>query len=94
MAKNIIFTIGLNTGGAELMLLKLLEKMSQNERQKYLVISLMDIGTIGSKILELNVSVKTMQINTLLGFLLFHQKKITAKLLVYINPCHYQIKTY
>lgn len=47
---------GLNTGGAEMMLYKLLSRINHNKFDIY-VISLMDVGPIGKKIKELGIPV-------------------------------------
>ncbi len=71
MDKNIVISIGLNTGGAETMLLKLLTQMPLEKRKSYIIISLLDEGIIGAKILELNIPVIALYVNTFFGFLLF-----------------------
>lgn len=68
---NILVSTGLNTGGAEKMLLKLLTEMTPEKRKSYLIISMIDLGTIGPKILELNVPVITLHLNSIMGVLLF-----------------------
>ena len=55
--KRIAFIItGLNTGGAEMMLYKLLSRMNR-ERFESVVISLMDRGTLGDRIEALGIPV-------------------------------------
>ena len=51
---------GLNTGGAEMMLLKLLSVWDRNSGQTE-VISLTDIGAIGDRILKLNIPVRALE---------------------------------
>ena len=61
--KNIVhFITGLNTGGAEIMLLKLLSAINLN-KYNILVISLIDKGTIGHKIESLGIEVLTLNLS-------------------------------
>lgn len=63
MKKKIIHIIsGLNTGGAEMMLYKLLSEMDSNEFDAE-VISLTDIGPVGTKIENLGVPVRALGMN-------------------------------
>ena len=56
--KILFITVGLYTGGAEIMLFHLLSRINQ-ERFKPIVISLMDSGTIGERIESLGIPVHT-----------------------------------
>lgn len=55
---------GLNTGGAEMMLYKLLSKMNRDHFSPY-VISLLDEGTIGEKIKALDIPVYCLNLKSL-----------------------------
>ena len=73
MKKNIVhFITDLDTGGAEIMLLKLLTAIDHN-KYNILVVSLIDKGTIGGKIEELGIKVYTLNLSrrTPLTFALF-----------------------
>lgn len=59
MKKIIHIITGLNNGGAEMMLYKLL-KYSDNSKYIFEVISLMDEGIMGSRIMELGIKVHTL----------------------------------
>ena len=60
---------GLNTGGAEKMLVKVLKNI---DRSKFspVVVSLIDEGTLGNTIKEMGVPVFCLHMNTILGFFL------------------------
>ena len=63
MKKNIVhFITGLNTGGAEIMLLKLLSAINL-DKYNILVVSLIDKGTIGQKIELLGIKVYTLNLS-------------------------------
>jgi len=63
LKKNIVhFITGLNTAGAEIMLLKLLSTINL-DKYNILVVSLMDKGTIGHKIESLGIKVFTLNLS-------------------------------
>ena len=63
MKTNIVhFITGLNTGGAEMMLLKLL-RVSDLDKYNILVVSLIDKGTIGKQIESLGIKVHTLNLS-------------------------------
>lgn len=59
MIKVVHIITGLNTGGAEMMLYKLI-RYSSKEDFKHEVISLTDVGSVGDKIKELGISVRAL----------------------------------
>lgn len=61
MKKVVHVITGLDTGGAEMMLFKLLKHM-HNESYEHVVISLSDQGTVGPKIKGLGISVETLRL--------------------------------
>ena len=63
MKTNIVhFITSLNTGGAEMMLLKLL-RVSDLDKYNILVVSLIDKGTIGKQIESLGIKVHTLNLS-------------------------------
>ena len=63
MKKNIVhFITGLNTGGAEIMLLKLLSAINL-DKYNILIVSLIDKGTIGHKIESLGIKVYALNLS-------------------------------
>ena len=64
MKKNVVhFITGLNTGGAEIMLLKLLSAINL-DKYNILVVSLIDKGAIGQKIEALGIKVYTLNLSS------------------------------
>ncbi len=66
MIKILFISTGLQTGGAERMLLKILQNM---DRSKFspVVVSLLDEGTIGAEIRKLDIPVYSLRINSFYG---------------------------
>jgi glycosyltransferase involved in cell wall biosynthesis len=58
--------IGLDVGGAELMLKRLIESHYRNRNYHYTVISLTDIGIVGEQIIERGVDVRALGLRSLL----------------------------
>ncbi|WP_409290044.1 glycosyltransferase family 4 protein [Pseudomonas sp. KCJK8927] len=59
--------VGLNVGGAELMLKRLIESHNQLLRYEHSVISLTDLGVIGPKLISQGISVRCLGMKGLLG---------------------------
>ncbi|MDZ5470439.1 glycosyltransferase [Bacillus sp. 31A1R] len=58
---NILFLItGLNVGGAEMQVYQLIKKLKTDERYNPIVVSMLEPGPIGEKLLEANVKVYTL----------------------------------
>ncbi len=66
MLKILFVSTGLHTGGAERMLLKLLQNIDRT-RFDPVVVSLIDEGTLGGEISKLGIQVFSLRINTLKG---------------------------
>jgi glycosyltransferase involved in cell wall biosynthesis len=60
--KILFLIIGLDTGGAEIMLYKLLSRINREQFQP-IIISLLNKGTLGDKFLELDIPVYCLEIN-------------------------------
>lgn len=78
--KILFVSTGLQTGGAERMLLKLLQNIDRS-RFDPVVVSLIDEGTLGGEIRKLGIPVITLRINTLQGVMtaLWRLARITRK---------------
>jgi hypothetical protein len=56
--------IGLDVGGAELMLKRLVELHINNPRYSHTVVSLSDVGVVGQQLRELGVEVVALRLNS------------------------------
>lgn len=74
--------IGLNVGGAELMLFRLSKSFKDDEKQMHSIISLTDIGKLGPMIRDSGVPVTTLEMKGMLDFprVLFSLYRIFRKL--------------
>ncbi|WP_434571591.1 glycosyltransferase [Pseudomonas sp. Z3-6] len=74
--------IGLNVGGAELMLFRLSKSFNDDEKQTHSIISLTDIGKLGPMIRDEGVPVTTLDMKGVLDFprVLFRLYRILRKL--------------
>ncbi|MBC3345851.1 glycosyltransferase [Pseudomonas sp. SWRI196] len=74
--------IGLNVGGAELMLFRLSKSFKDDEKQMHSIISLTDIGKLGPMIRDSGVQVTTLEMKGMLDFprVLFSLCRIFRKL--------------
>ncbi|HUH59515.1 MAG TPA: glycosyltransferase [Candidimonas sp.] len=68
MLSILFVTTGLQTGGAEKMLVKMLAHLDRSRFDPW-VVSLMDEGTQGAAIRKMGISVSSLRVNTLCGFL-------------------------
>lgn len=82
MKKIVHVIIGLNVGGAELMLQRLILNSSNKEHFEHCVISLTDLGIIGPELQEQEIDVYSLEMTSLssLPLTLFKLKKLLKKL--------------
>jgi glycosyltransferase involved in cell wall biosynthesis len=59
--------VGLRVGGAELMLKRLIESHQDEPNYRHSVISLTDLGMVGSQLRDIGVDVQTLEMGSLLG---------------------------
>lgn len=85
MKKKIVhIIIGLNTGGAELMLERLVINSNKGNEFEHYIISLTDIGTLGPRLIKRNINVYSLGMNSLksIPITFFKLKKLLRR----INP--------